>query len=432
MRTILFSCLMLSLLACTGPAAAQQLTGRVGIGLTGGHQSNPYLDPVLREWDPAVRPSFVAVSPSAGLTWSGPGGQVYLNGRVRTDPTRLGRTGLPFAQIGGGGRYEVADRWTVGVQAGGARYRLLAARDSGWLLGRVGWRVTSTTRLALQGGVTHRINRTSATTTRQTSGVALLNARTWLTDRWRLSARGYWSANPNVTTTATYGSTGLEVGATYWPASTVSVGIDVAAEQVRYTFPDPTTSSDPGGGHPVGGPSGGSGDATTQTITRRDRLVRVGLEGEWDVQSQLTAFARAGGLWGQLNTSGTQVRAHHLAAGVRWQLQGPLAGGERPTRSRSVWTNVEEGIRFRVRYRGEGRLYLTGEFNDWAEPGLPMQRVQGNLYAATADVPPGRYQYRIRVQTESGSRWLDLPAYAKTVESAFGGVNGVCIVDEQR
>jgi hypothetical protein len=129
-----------------------------------------------------------------------------------------------------------------------------------------------------------------------------------------------------------------------------------------------------------------------------------------------------------LQQAGTTSFDVHVGAGVRWRLGRTLAG-RRATAARGLWHNADGGLRFHVPYDGDGQLYVTGEFNDWADPGVPLRPAESNRYAATLPLPPGRYEYRIRIVDDGTTRWLELPDDARTVNDGFGGVNGVCIVE---
>ena len=69
-----------------------------------------------------------------------------------------------------------------------------------------------------------------------------------------------------------------------------------------------------------------------------------------------------------------------------------------------------------------------GDFNNWADPGLPLRSEGGDLHAATLWLEPGRYQYRIRVVEGDSVRWLDFPEGASTVDDGFGAQNGLLVV----
>jgi hypothetical protein len=81
-----------------------------------------------------------------------------------------------------------------------------------------------------------------------------------------------------------------------------------------------------------------------------------------------------------------------------------------------------------VQYKGNESLYLTGDFNDWDQPGIPLQRAGRNRYRAEIDMEPGIYQYKILTRQNGDLEWLDLSGQAATVDDGFGGRNGRVII----
>ena len=393
-------------LASAGPhtACAQQWTGTAGIGVSGGYQTNPYLDPVLGTWDPAVDPGFIALTPQVGIYRTG--GRLELRGTMRTR-WFPGRDGAPqFVQGAVASHYALSPRWDVGVLAGGSRYRLRSARDTGWLLPSIRFHPTDGSRLTLRIGASQRAERTVSPTDQQTSALVTLSGRTWLTDRLRGMLRLYQTTGQTSVADAAFGGTGAEARLTYWPAPTVSLRGQVGLERLRYD----TVSPD--------------GEPTEAS----DQILQGGLEARWSVHPTATLFAQAHTLTADLARSTTSdVR---VAAGVRVQLQRSLGGdsGGTPVVQPSLWQPTDDGVRFRVPYDGNGRLHLVGDFNGWSDPGIPLEETDDDLWTANIDLASGRYTYRIRVVTENGARWLDFPAYAQTTDDSFGGTNGVCIV----
>ena len=69
---------------------------------------------------------------------------------------------------------------------------------------------------------------------------------------------------------------------------------------------------------------------------------------------------------------------------------------------------------------------MTGDFNGWSLPGVPLTRSDDDTWTTTLPLESGKYAYRIRVVDGPERRWLDLPSYAQTADDAFGGTKGVC------
>lgn len=411
--------------ALAGGAAGQQLSGAFSLAGTAGYQGNPYLDPVLGEWDPDVAPAYFAFDPTVSLAYSTAALQLGMRGSIRTYPRRMEQSAIPLARVSGSGRYTLGTAWTLEGQVGRSRYRLGTARDSWWLLPAVTWRSGRHTTLTLRGGASGRRNTlTTGETTRQTSLVGMVQGSTWLTDRIRGQLSLYRSAGRTPDDADAYGGTGVTAAVTAWGTDRLTLTAHLAFEQVGY---DIVMEEGTGGGPPLGGgPPGGS---TTTTVALADRLWRAGGEANWTVHEGVTLFARVQGMVADLEASATTSLDGHIGAGMRWRVARTLAGSRRSPSAHEPWRNVADGLRFQVRYKGAGRLYLTGDFNGWADPGVPLRRAGRNRYTVTVPLEPGRYEYRIRIVEGDETRWLALPDAARTVSDGFGGVNGVCIVE---
>jgi hypothetical protein len=403
--------IILGLLAGLGvcPVAGQQWSGTGAVSVSGGYQTNLYLDPVLGTWNPDVSPGLIALTPRVGVTRNTSRTRFDLTVRSRLHPRRsdtpqLTQTNLRF-------RYRLTPAWTLGASGGGTRYRFTTTaigftvtRDAWWLLPSVQWTPTDNTMLTLRTGLTQRFERSYEPTDRQTSGLVSFRAAHWLTERVRGSARVYYSGGRTSVAETGFGGTGGSLSATYWPTDAVSVRGTVAGEQLRYEVPG---ASD--------------GDA-------RDRIGRVEVESEWRLRTRITLFGRGKVLYAALDRSESGTTDLHVSAGLRLQLQRVLGGTSDPPPQQRVCRNTDEGLRLRVSYEGDGTPHVTGDFNGWALPGIPLERAEGDTWRATLDLPPGRYAYRLRAVEGDEERWIDLPSYAQTTQDSFGSTNGVCTV----
>jgi len=382
-----------------GPSAAQQWTGTAALGITGGHQTNAYLDPVLHSWTRSSDPAFAALTPRLGLVRDAPRTRLGLTVRTRLYPRRPNAP--QFVQGSARWQYRLSSAWTVGATGGGTRDRFISSRDSWWVLPSVQWAPTSGATLALRGGLTRRhMSPGQAASDRQTSGLVALTADMWWADRLRAEGRLYWSSGHSSASDAQFGGTGLSGRGTYWPTPQWSLETEVALEQVRY------------------------GTASTSTV--RDRIGRVGLKVQWRAHSSVTLFGRARTSVARLDRAGRVETDVHVSAGLRLRAQRVLGGPAAPAPRRRVCWTVDDGIRVQIPFGGSGTPHLTGDFNGWSLPGIPLTESGDDTWTTTLAVPSGEYAYRVRVVDGSEGRWLDLPSYAQTAEDAFGGTNGVC------
>jgi hypothetical protein len=387
-------------------APAQQWSGHAALGLSGGYQTNLYLDPEFGTWNPDAASAFLALTPHLGVSRTGRRTRLDVTLRSHLHPQRNERPKLIQSTLRL--RHQLTTNWTLGGTVGGTRYRYPAltsdfrtARDSWWALPSLRWTPTSQTMLTLRTGLTQRFEQLPSVTDRQTSGLAALRGTHWLTDRLQGSLRLYYSSGRTSTAETQFGGTGGTLSVTYWPTTTLSIQGTVGGKQLRY-------------------------ETLTASGTIRDRIGRATLEAEWTPRSSVTLFGRAGTSQATFGAPDAPPDGH-LSVGVRLSTQKALGGSAAPTPPRRVCQNTESGLRLRVPYDGDGKLYATGDFNNWSLPGVPLHSTEDG-WQATLDLPAGRYAYRLRVVDGDDARWLDLPSYARTAESAFGDTNGVCIV----
>lgn len=388
------SCL-LGLLPQSG--SAQQWTGTARLALTGGYQTNTYLDPVLRSWqDRSSAPGLAALTPQVGIARKARRTRLAAAVRTRLYPRRADAP--QFVQGHAQARYRLSPSWSVGASGGGTRLRLGSSEESWWGLPSVRWTPTSSTAVTARGGLTQRYVATGqGTTVRQDSRLAMLNMAFWPTDRVRTEGRAYWSDGRTNATGTAFGGTGVSVRGVYWPTNQWSVEADVGVEQVQY-----------------------------EARTTRTRLGRGGLKVAWHPRTAVTAFVQTRASTARLvDGSSTDT---HVAVGVRLRVRRVLSGTAPSPPRRRVCRAVENGVQIQVPYDGPGVPHVTGDFNGWSLPGTSLTQTDDGTWTTTLSVPSGEYAYRVRIVDGDERRWLSLPSYADTADDAFGGTNGVCTV----
>jgi 1,4-alpha-glucan branching enzyme len=61
-------------------------------------------------------------------------------------------------------------------------------------------------------------------------------------------------------------------------------------------------------------------------------------------------------------------------------------------------------------------VLLAGDFTQWQQRPLPMQRGKGGIWSATVNLSPGKHRYRFIVDGE----WRDDPECTVRVPNLFG------------
>jgi len=72
---------------------------------------------------------------------------------------------------------------------------------------------------------------------------------------------------------------------------------------------------------------------------------------------------------------------------------------------------------------GAGKVFLVGDFNQWRESAHPMKRGDDGVWKKILMLPPGRYEYKFRVD----DRWAEDPANGRRCLNAFGSFN--CVIE---
>jgi hypothetical protein len=69
-------------------------------------------------------------------------------------------------------------------------------------------------------------------------------------------------------------------------------------------------------------------------------------------------------------------------------------------------------------------VVATGEFSGWSEQGVGLKRRRDGAWSATLSLPPGEYQYRLRVD----GQWRNNPDAERRVGNDYGSENDVLTV----
>ena len=90
--------------------------------------------------------------------------------------------------------------------------------------------------------------------------------------------------------------------------------------------------------------------------------------------------------------------------------------------------NANKGRRrvvFRLTAPEAVAVCVSGDFNKWDEHRHLLKRKPGGFWEKTLMLPPGRYEYKFRVD----GNWLLDPANGYSCENSYGSRNSVIEVD---
>lgn len=88
---------------------------------------------------------------------------------------------------------------------------------------------------------------------------------------------------------------------------------------------------------------------------------------------------------------------------------------------------VKDLVRFTYHDDGAATVNLVGDFNDWDQTNIPLQRSEAGTWHASVKVEPGvEYRYKFIVD---GDRWIEDPTHGMKQEDGFGGFNSILRID---
>lgn len=423
--------------------AGQELRGWIAGEVAPGYLTNGFLDPAFAGWTPGLDTGFGALGATGALEWSASGTTASLAGRARW--LALADSSRPWSSYLGRLSIRQAVGPALAVEAEGAlsEIREITDRRTLWAGARLAWTASPRVRLSVGPTVTQRrfpeLERTfdpgdapgppappgpplaasgrfsplgvtaEANGGGDVTGVATsrrlsLALEAWPGARWRFDGRVHAGHTDSEDLGLDYLGTGGAARLTRWIGRDASISVGGGLEGFGYR-------------------AAAEGGESALEVPEDDLLWHAEASASWPIGARVDLRLRVAGVGDARGGEGADVLA---ALGLRVATGGRIGAAERrPVR---IWRPVEEGVRVSVPYEGDGRLYLTGDFNGWAEPGLPLRPVGEGVRGATLELEPGVHRYRIRVVEGGEERWLELPEGVPVEEDGFGGTNGVLVV----
>jgi hypothetical protein len=402
-------------------ALSQRIQTDVYLSAETGYGSNIYLNPYVPEWDRSYISIFSAFSPAVQLRWADSKNSVTANA-----------TGYFLHLV------DERDGWRGGYVSSSYSRRLtssLLARASGGLNNFSGFRFRNVQ--WIQAGAEWFFSPFAKAeahigtgwqsvegfgdeaTIRHRNDSYRLGVEYWPGYRWRLRAQ-FFSGLGNITSPGDGFVSSLS--ATHFMQNRMAVTLRTGLEQYSQEF----QMSPENGPGPI---QGGVILADNGTVlTLEDRFHRTTLTVSYPLRENVSVTGTAAGLLWFSSQDDDVLGDYQVSAGVQ------VAFSPRRVRRGAIrsleWNRHSNDVKIvTIRYSGDERLYITGDFNDWELPGVPLQKEGRNRYRASLELSSGVHQYKIGVRENDSLEWLEFPNEVATVSDGFGGKNGRIIID---
>ncbi|PWN05283.1 glycogen-binding domain-containing protein [Rhodohalobacter mucosus] len=414
MRTIFSAMIILSIIPIQ--SYCQSWQGVLLLDTRSGYTGNAYLNPYFAEWDR---------SGESGYFMGASLGQIsYAADKFSTEATagyvyqpffdeRDTWTGL-FTSLSG--RYRISDHVSAGMETGASYFSTILRRDLFWLQPVITVTPSLFTQLRFKAGSSfrtlHNFDPDGSNVSDRYDSYTI-EIETWPGFRWQVRSALYGNiADPSA-------NIGLRSIVEHRIDRSFRVNINAGFERFGYTI---TSETGGGGGFPPIGNPGGE-----LTTSEADFLLRGGLGAAWQLNRNLSFLFQGDLLNYSSSASGESFTDIHVTAGVRVSLFPSIGDKDRAD---VEWTsNGTQQVFVQLNYKGDGRLFITGDFNDWDKPGVPLSNQNGNRYAARLELEPGVYEYKILLVEGSDENWVELSDETYTVTDSFGGTNGMIFID---
>lgn len=420
MRNILLT--MVMLLNISNYTLGQHTQSVISVESRAGYSTNTYLNPFFAEWNTSVESGYGVISLMGQSIWYQNRNLIEVSGGLVFEPflgdQKVWAGGLGLARY----QRRFSGRFTGGLEAGASYFSSTYDRRMVWAQPYVVWSPSSFTLVRLKMGPHLRSYRNFAdslnTFANQGTNLYALEFETWPSFHWRLSA-GLYGPLKTIPSIGNGFSSALSAG--YLFRNGAGVRLRLGLQQYNVTV-----TSDPGGNGnfpPVGPPR-----ETVQIQTETDRIFQVGLTGNYPVNRRWSLFARADLMTHRSTSTGGGFGDVNLSGGVRFTFEPSI--GKRGNRTvLPEWEKKTGGQTLRIHYKGEGRLYLTGDFTNWEQPGIPLTEQAQNTYVAELDLKPGAYEYKVYRISGTSEEWVEFSDEIYTIDDGFGGKNALLLVE---
>lgn len=380
-----------------------------------GYTGNTYLSPYLAEWDRSGKSGYFLIAPLGQVAFASDRFSADFTGGYVFQPffdDRDSWNGL-FGSFTS--QFRLSDKVSAGVETGASRFDTVIERDLIWVQPFILFSPSLFTQLRLKTGSSFRTMYnfdTEGGDVDDRYDSYTIELETWPDFRWQLRSSLYGSISDPAA------NIGFRFSANHRVNRSLKFLINTGLERFGYSV---TTDTGGGGFPPIGAPGG------QQTVTEADIILRAGLGTSWQLNKNLTLMIQGDVLNYSSSATGDSFSDIHVSGGVRIAMFPSFSG---KNKAKVDWkANGSQSVILKLNYKGDGRLFITGEFNDWEKPGIALSHQTGNRYAAQLSLEPGVYEYKILLVEGSDERWIDFSDDTYTVSDGFGGTNGLIFID---
>lgn len=391
---------------------AQHSDTRLFLQSRTGYSTNSYLNPFFSEWDSSQESFYGLVMPMARWHRSGSKTDVQVSGGVAYQPT-FGVGDQNFGSFGRAeGRYRFGSLVSAGLETGSGYLSTSYTRKQWWAQPSLTFHFSPFSRLKFKAGSHFQSYSNYADSLDITNRLDIFSVEmeSWPTTRWQLKTGLYGNLDNIATSERTLNAS---LGIVRLVNDDISVALQLSHEQ--YNFATSSQSGD--GGFTV----------MPDPDILSDRIFRFGTGVDIPVRENIAVTLNADALRYSSSAATENTYDFQASAGIKISLRPPSL-----KKNKTVKTSTKqdgESTRISVTYRGEGKLYLSGDFNDWQEPGEPLVRQSKNRYSASLKLAPGAYEYKVLRVYGNEEEWLDLHRDTYTVDDGFGGENGFLLIE---
>lgn len=384
-----------------------------------GYTTNTYLNPFVSDWDPNVESAYGFLAPVGQFSMASNRFSADGTGSLFFEPVFDGRT--PWR--GGLGlinpRYRISGKWSAGLEAG-ANYTTGASEQSlFWLVPALTYSPSLFTQIRMKAGSSYRKFNSE---TEPENGYSRFDSyafelETWPNFKWKLKGGVYGSlANPSDNLSGA-------ISVDYLVTPSLRFSLRTGLNQFQYQVITETGGG--GGGQP---PIGGPPQTGEEISDEADRIFRAGVSGTYQINNAFSLTLNADYL-NYFSTAAQEIPSGMQAsAGIRYSFSpNRLRNGS----ARAEWKqNGKQTVMLQFNDVENGQLYITGDFNDWKRPGIPLVRQKRNRYAVQLSLNPGAHEYKVLLIKNSGEeQWIELSEDTYTVSDGFGGENGIIFIE---